>query len=109
MDARQFVKNWKEIVDIYEKTQTPKDTVDAIIASLGTEQTKEVFATVAAIKKHDGRIGRANRQYMDSISTNPRFTERSTDNPILYAGLDDIHTAHIDQMITELRALENRQ
>lgn len=70
------------------------------------ENTKEVFATVAAIKMHDGRIYRKNREYMNSVPVDPQITEWRSGNPVIYAVLDDIHTAHINQMITELRCID---
>ena len=71
------------------------------------EKTKEVFATVAAIKKHDGRIYGKNREYMNSIPVDSEIVEWRSGNPVVYAGLDDIHTTHINQLITELRKLDN--
>ena len=108
MKANEIANVWKEIVKIFNDTRetTPKTTVNAIIDKFGMEATKEVFATVAAIKKHDGRIYGKNRDYMNSIYTDPQITEWRSGNPIRYAGLDDIHTAHINQMITELRCMD---
>lgn len=99
---------WKEVVRIYNETRetNPKTTMNQIIEHLGIDNTKEVFATIAAIKKHDGRISRINREYMNGIPVNPRCMEYNYNNPILYAGLDDIHMAHIDQLITELRKID---
>lgn len=108
MTPKECADAWKEVVRIYNTTRetTPKITTQKIIESLGTKKTKEVFATVAAIKKHDGRIYGKNREYMESIYINPKSVELQYGNPMIYAGLDDIHTAHIDQMITELRKME---
>lgn len=78
-----------------------------IVQSFGLKKTKEVFATVAAIKKHDGRIYGKNREYMNSIPVDSKNVEWRIGNPVIYAGLDDIHTTHIDQLITELRKLDN--
>lgn len=109
MTPKECAKAWKEVLRIYDETRetTPRTTMDKIVESLGIEKTKEVFATVAAIKKHDGRIYGDNRKYMDSISINPECVERKFGNPMIYAGLDDIHTAHINQLITELRRILN--
>lgn len=99
---------WKEVVRIYNETSetSPKTTMDRIIEYLGIDNTKEVFATIAAIKKHDARIYRENRKYTDSIPVNPLSIRCNRDNPVLYAGLDDIHPVHIDQLITELRKID---
>lgn len=106
MIAKEISKTWKAVVSIYKETRdyTPKTTVDAIIGKFGINVTKEVFATVAEIKKHDGRICEKNREYLRSVSVDPRNVDR--DSPVMYAGLDDIHTSHIDQMITELRGID---
>ena len=43
---------------------------------------------------------------MNSIPVNSLSIRYNSDNPVLYAGLDDIHMAHIDQLITELRKID---
>lgn len=77
-----------------------------IIHKFGIKKTEEVFATIAAIKKYDGRIYGKNRDYMNSIPVDSKIAEWRSGNPVIYAGLDDIHTAHINQLITVLRKLE---
>ena len=77
-----------------------------IIHKFGIKKTEEVFATIAAIKKYDGRIYGKNRDYMNSIPVDSQIVEWRSGNPVIYAGLDDIHTAHINQLITELRILD---
>lgn len=108
MNANEIATAWKEIVRIYNNTReiNPPATMCEIIHKFGVKQTEEVFATVAAIKKHDGRIYGKNREYMDSITVDSENVEWKRGNPIRYAGLDDIHTAHINQLITELRKLD---
>ena len=108
MNAKEIASAWKEIVRIYNETRelTPEATLCEIIHKLGVKQTEEVFATIAAIKKHDGRIYGANRDYMNSIPVNLEIVEWRSGNPVIYAGLDDIHTTHINQLITELRKLD---
>lgn len=108
MNPKEIAIVWKEIVRIFSETKniSPKITMNKIIDTFGISQTKEVFATVAAIKKHDGRIYGDNRKYMNSISVQFENTEWKRENPIIYAGLDDIHTTHINQLITELRKLD---
>ena len=95
---------WKEVVKIFNDTRDagPCVTMQKIIDNLGKEKTKEVFATVAAIKKHDGRIYGKNREYTENIQVNPDSVLWNG-NAMCYAGLDDIHTTHINQLITELR------
>lgn len=109
MTSIEIANTWKEIVKIYNETREttpPEDTMCDIIHKFGIKKTEEVFATIAAIKKHDGRIYGVNREYMDGISVVTENVERRRENPIIYAGLDDIHTAHINQLITELRKLK---
>lgn len=100
---------WQDIIRIYNNTAvlTPKDTVDEILRQYSLEDTIYTFAVISAIKKYDGRIYGDNRKFMDSISIDPIYTEMTMENPMKGSGLDDIHTAHINQMITELRKLEN--
>lgn len=108
MNANEIASAWKEVVKIYNNTseQTPKVIMNEIVAKFGKRQTEELFATIAAIKKHDGRIYGKNREYMNSIPIDISLTVWGIENPIVYAGLDDIHTAHVDQLITELRQME---
>jgi hypothetical protein len=41
------------------------------------------------------------------VPTDPTASEWGQNNALIYAGLDDIHTTHINQLITELRKFEN--
>ena len=104
----EIAKNWKVIVRIYNssKTMPPDNTAKIIIETLGYDQAVETFAVIAAIKIHDGRIYGANRDWMNSVSYNPEAAVWSRENPVIYAGLDEIHTAHINQIITALRKME---
>lgn len=108
MNAKEIANAWREIVQIYNETRelTPKTTVCEIIRSFGVKQTKEIFATISAIKKHDGRIYGENREYMNGIPVDKEAIEWRRGNPVIGAGLDDIHTAHINQLITELRKVD---
>lgn len=108
MTPKETSEIWKQIVSIYEETRetNPGTTVKEIINTVGFEKAKEAFATIAAIKKHDGRIYGKNREYMNSVPINPDATEWRYNNPLRYAGLDDIHTTHINQMIIELRKVD---
>lgn len=106
MNAKEIADIWKEVVKIYNDTREinlPEKTMNEIIRKFGLEKTEEVFATVAAIKKHDGRIYGSNRDYMNNIPIDPENVEWKNGNPEIYAGIDDIHTSHINQLITELR------
>lgn len=104
MRAEECKKEWLKVIRIYEETREQNDpslTINKILEELGNK-VEEVFATVAAIKKSDGRIYGRNRKYMDSIPVNPASIRWERSNPMLYADLDHIHTAHINQLITAL-------
>ena len=105
-DLVEIAKVWNGIIETYKETipqNNPKVTVTAIYKKFGKEKVNEAFATVVEIKKHDGRISSWNRKKLSSIPVNPNCTvwDRML-NPMLRTDLDYIHTAHIDNMITEL-------
>lgn len=104
----EIAKNWKKIVEAYNstRTMTPDATAKKIVETLGYEQTVETFAVIAAIKKYDGRIYGKNRDWMNQIPVDPESVVYERENPVIYAGLDDIHTAHINQIITALRKMK---
>lgn len=109
----EIAKNWKKIVEAYNstRTMTPDATAKKIVETLGYEQAIETFAVIAAIKIHDGRIYGANRDWLNSVyyaskAYDSEVTAWSRENPVIYAGLDDIHTAHINQIITALRKMK---
>ena len=106
MNGTEAREAWQKVCEIYDATREenrPAVTIQAIIKELGIEKTREVFAVISKIKKNDGRIYGRNREFMDSIPTDPSISEWSRENPMLHAGLDHIHTAHISNLITELR------
>ena len=105
-DLVEIAKIWNGIIEIYKETipqNNPKVTVVAVYKKFGKAKTNEAFATIASIKKHDGRISPRNRKKLSSIPVNPDCTvwDRMV-NPMIGCNLDYIHTAHIDNMITEL-------
>lgn len=111
MTPMECKEAWQKVVACYDETReknNPEVTLQKIVKELTLEKTKEIFAVVSAIKKHDGRIYGANREYMNGIPFEPACAEWVSENPIRYAGLDDIHTSHIDNLITQLRKLEKK-
>ncbi len=106
MTARECADNWKRVIEIYRQTSdgSPKITAEQIIKELGKDDALTTFSTIAHIKKHDGRIYGNNRKVMDNTPYVVEATdwESGTPNPMRYAGLDDIHTSHINQIITYL-------
>lgn len=106
MTQKECAEAWKTVIKCYDETiniNNPKITMKRIIDTIGVEKTKEVFATVATIKQHDGRIYGENRKYMENITVNSECVEWTRENPMIYSGLDHIHAAHINNLITELR------
>ena len=106
MTPKECADAWKEVCRIYDETREvdrPDNTMDKILETLGMDKTLEVFATVAAIKKHDGRIYGKNREFMNSIPVNPDSLIWDHSNPMASSYMDHIHTAHISNLISELR------
>lgn len=104
-DLVEIAKVWEGIIETYKETipqNNPKVTVAAIYRKFGKAKANEAFATIAEIKKHDGRISPRNRKKLSSIPVNPDCTVWDWMNPMFKTDLDYIHTAHIDNMITEL-------
>ena len=106
-------KNWKIIVRIYNssKTMEPDDIAKKIVETLGYEQTVETFSVIVSIKIHDDRIYEDNRNWINSVyfaskAYDSGATTWSRENPVIYAGLDDIHTEYINQILTALRKME---
>ncbi len=102
--ALECAENWKRVVKIYKDTRdkTPGDTANQIIDELGLDNALITFSTIAHIKQHDGRIYGDNRKAMDNTPYIEEAVRWESGNPMVYAGLDDIHTAHINQIITYL-------
>lgn len=109
MTSKECAKAWKMVVSIYDETrdETPAVTMQRIIKELGKQQAMEVFATVVAMKKDDGRISDKNKEAMNAVEYNHESAVWGNGNPMVYAGLDFIHPAHINQLITEL--IKNEQ
>lgn len=105
MRGKEIKDCWKEIVKIYKETikqDNPKITMDTIYQRLDKAKVNETFATIAAIKSTDGRISPRNREKLKVIPIDPDNVIWDCSNPVIYAGVDDIHTSHINNLITEL-------
>ena len=111
MTGRETAEVWKDICHVYDKTRpanSPAVTMSDIILRHSREKALETFAAVTKFKKYDGRIYGSNRERMEAIATAPELTEYTHGNPLIDTGLmDHIHTAHINNLITEL--LKNRE
>ena len=109
LNKSELAANWKQIVAIYGKTiefNNPEFTVKKIVETLGIESSIETFAVVTRLKQNDGRIYGENRNFMNRITVNEDAVKWEHGNPMIYAGLDDIHTSHINDLITEIRKLQ---
>ena len=105
-EANRIATIWIDICDIFDLTrnETPQTTMKAILDKYSLQEVAETFAAITKYKKHDGRIYGKNREVMEGIPVEPVLIEHSHANPLLETHrLDYIHTAHINQMITELR------
>ena len=100
LTVREANLAWWIVKKIYdEKRDTnPAETMKEILyhSPLNRLVTTELFATVTRIKEHDGRIYPENRKKLAEVETNPDIDYMNL------MGLDDIHTTHINQLITEL-------
>lgn len=107
MNREECAKCWKIVVKCHNKTRnaSPKLTAELVVEELGLEKANEVFATIARIKARDGRIYGANRDWTNQININPDNAVYESGNPVIAAGLDEIHTTHINQIITALRLI----
>lgn len=106
MSPKECASAWTEVCRIYDETREinrPDKTIDKILETLGMDKTLEVFATVAAIKKHDGRIYGGNKEFVNSIPVNLDSVRWEHGNPMASSYMDHIHTAHINNLISELR------
>ncbi len=104
MTVQKCADNWKKIVQIYKETcdQNPDATVERIVSEIGENESLVVFSTIAHIKEHDGRIYGRNRNIMEQTPYVSDALDFNGFNPMKHAGLDDIHTTHINQLIGAL-------
>ena len=111
MTPNETATVWKAIVNIYNETREkpPKETMAIILEKYKLVDVKETFATVAKIKEYDGRIYGKNREEMTRTPTNPNAVARVSGNPMISSLLDEIHTTHINQLITELLRAEKEK
>lgn len=100
LTVREANMAWWIVRKIYNEKReaTPAETMHEILykSPLNRRETEELFAAIAKIKEHDGRIYPENRKKLAEIQINPEIDYTNID------GLDDIHTTHINQLITEL-------
>ena len=107
----QAAENWLKVKKHYEETRetNPEVTAKAIVDDIGITEAVETFAVIARIKRYDGRIYGENRRFMNNVPVDPDCTIWDGSNPVIKTGLDDIHTAHINQIIGGLRKIYDNQ
>ena len=105
MQLKDYASNWQVVCETYDETRdkSPAFTADVLLEKMCLSDALETFSAVAAIKRHDGRIYGANRAFIETVPHMAEAEERSHVNPLFTAKLDHIHTAHIDQLIGELK------
>lgn len=105
-NVNDYLEMWNVVVERYKAQDNgnPADLIKSLLGDYSDDLVKETFVAVAQLKAHDGRIYGDNRKWTDSIEVDPVATEYTRENMLFRRGyLDYIHTAHINQLITELR------
>lgn len=102
MDLMETKAAITEILRIYDETRdtTPKNTVEKIVASMGTVKAGEAMAAMIKDCSWDGRISRENREYWQKVKS---WNKESDDLGV--AGINRLHRAHLDQIAEELRKI----
>lgn len=108
MTCKELTEVWKDLAAIYHQerrsgSDRPDVTLDGCISRHGRDAVAETLATVVRLKDYDGRISPENRRWAAGIACNPVAISRTDRNSFLYAGLDEIHMAHLDQLVSAIR------
>ena len=108
MNGKECADKWKMIVSAYKENirsgdSRPDNTMDRILDVMDVESAHTAFAAVAAVKSYDGRISPRNRNFLAEASIPDECRKWDHSNPMVYAGIDEIHMAHVDNLVTELR------
>ena len=102
MTRNEIKDSWDKIITVYKETERPDYCIQRILEEMDLEKALETFAAITQIKSHDGRIYGKNREEMEKISIDKNCLKWEHGNPLVYKGLDEIHPAHINKLITEL-------
>ena len=119
LDVLRTREVWNYVVDAYKATVVygpygatgdPRATVLAALSADGVDWAKvqsfaeirEVLAIFAMVKEYDGRISRSNREWL-ATSRTATATDWYMEWGIKMRRLDDIHTTHIDNLISTMR------
>lgn len=103
----RIADEWNLLKEAYDETrgQDPKKTLEVLqdVLDGNLDILKITLSAYAAIRKHDGRISEKNREYYKEAPTLPDAVKWESGNPVISMGLDDIHPANVDQIMTALR------
>ena len=108
MNGKECAENWKKIVSAYKENirsgdSRPDHMMDKILDVMDIESAYVAFAAVAAVKSHDKRISPWNRDFLAKASIPDECKDWDPGNPMVYAGIDEIHMSHVDNLVTKLR------
>lgn len=96
---------WDDVIEEHNSflpNKSPQQTIERLLKRIALTDLEQTFAIVANFKKSDGRISPQNRKRLSENILNPIACVMTHSNPMFYSGLDAVHTAHIDQMVTAL-------
>lgn len=110
-NCRELADIWKVIADEYHEERIhgkdrPDVTIRNSIDTFGRDAVGEALATVIRLKSTDGRISAGTRSWAAGIECNPTACTYGPDNTFMYAGLDEVHPAHLDQLVRALRDIK---
>lgn len=111
MNAKQMGNAWKTVLEVYKANgNNPKADIEKITEILGYDDTMEIFAIVAKFKEYDGRITLWNRKKLAGVAYDETEFEKAKNGcgDLLWS-LDEIHTAHINNMMDYLEVKGNEK
>ena len=94
--------NLNMLIIAYQNSETPEDTVDSLIKSIGYDDAADIIAVMVIAKLPDGRISRTSREWAKA-----RLEDLTTEDlDTAYIFYDDtIHPAHMEQIASEMIAV----
>ena len=113
-EGKEYADIYCDLVRIYEETRDvnrPAYTLQKMLEVHSLEDIKQAFGIVGYIKAklfHDGRFWVENEKWIETIEVPEDCLEWGRHNPFCRpGGIDDIHTSHINNLVTEIRKYEN--
>lgn len=107
-NARNFVRSFKQDVSMFKELHhnarmthnSPRQTVDELVEIVGHEKAVKIIANmVNARAEWDGRISPRNAEWAKEHAE----VDREVDINLGGYGDDVIHSAHLDQLCSEIR------